>query len=156
LGHDHAHAGHSHGAGSANKSRLTLVLALSGTYMIVEVVGGLLSHSLVLLAEAAHMFTDVAALALALFAIRFAERPPTPERTYGYHRVEILAALANSVFLITLCGLILLEAVERLGNPPEVHGEAMFLVAAFGLVVNGIGIAVLRGGAADSLNVKAA
>jgi cobalt-zinc-cadmium efflux system protein len=81
MGHDHSHTpGHSHSAGSANKGRLKFVLALSCTYLVVEVVGGLLSGSLALLAEAAHMFTDVAALALALFAIRFAERPPTPQR----------------------------------------------------------------------------
>ena len=157
MGHEHsAEGGHAHSAGSRNKNRLALVLALTGSYMVVEIIGGLLSHSLALLAEAAHMFTDVTALALAFFAIRFAERPPTPERTYGYHRVEILAALANAAFLIALSGLILFEAVERLGNPPAVHGKAMFLVATFGLIVNGVGIFVLRAGAADSLNVKAA
>ena len=157
MGHEHsAEGGHAHSAGSRNKNRLALVLALTGSYMVVEIIGGLLSHSLALLAEAAHMFTDVTALALAFFAIRFAERPPTPERTYGYHRVEILAALANAAFLIALSGLILFEAVERLGNPPAVQGKAMFLVATFGLIVNGVGIFVLRAGAADSLNVKAA
>ena len=157
MGHEHsAEGGHAHSAGSRNKNRLALVLALTGSYMVVEIIGGLLSHSLALLAEAAHMFTDVTALALAFFAIRFAERPPTPERTYGYHRVEILAALANAAFLIALSGLILFEAVERLGNPPAVQGKAMFLVATFGLIVNGVGIFVLQAGAADSLNVKAA
>jgi cobalt-zinc-cadmium efflux system protein len=159
MGHDHTHeGGHAHGgtAGSRNKKRLAIVLGLTSSYLVVEVIGGLLSHSLALLAEAAHMFTDVAALAMAFFAIRFAERPPTPERTYGYNRMEILAALANAVFLITLSGLILFEAVQRLRNPPEVHGKAMFLVASFGLVINAIGILVLRAGAAESLNVKAA
>ena len=118
MGHEHsAEGGHAHSAGSRNKNRLALVLALTGSYMVVEIIGGLLSHSLALLAEAAHMFTDVTALALAFFAIRFAERPPTPERTYGYHRVEILAALANAAFLIALSGLI------------AVQGKAMFLVA---------------------------
>jgi cobalt-zinc-cadmium efflux system protein len=157
MGHDHTHeGGHAGSAGSRNKKRLAIVLGLTSSYLVVEVIGGLLSHSLALLAEAAHMFTDVAALAMAFFAIRFAERPPTPERTYGYNRMEILAALANAVFLITLSGLILFEAVQRLRNPPEVHGKAMFLVASFGLVINAIGILVLRVGAAESLNVKAA
>jgi cobalt-zinc-cadmium efflux system protein len=102
------------------------------------------------------MFTDVAALGLALFAIRFAERPATPERTFGYYRVEILAALANAVFLIVLSGLILFEAGERLFAPLAVEGKLMFLVASAGLLVNAAGILLLRHGAAESMNVKAA
>ena len=157
MGHDHFHeSGHAHSAGSRNKGRLRLVLGLTGSYMVVEVIAGLMTNSLALLAEAAHMFTDVAAVALALFAIRFAERPATSKRTYGYHRVEILAALANGVLLVSLSGLILFEAIHRLDNPPEVQGKAMFLVAIVGLIINGIGIFVLQAGAAESLNVKAA
>lgn len=154
--HDHETGGHDHSRSAVNKKRLAIVLALTGSYMGVEIAGGLLTGSLALLAEAAHMFTDVAGLALAYVAIKFAERPATPERTYGYHRVEILAALANSVVLICLSVFILIEAVERLTLPPEVHGKGMFAVASFGLLVNAIGIVILRAGATESLNVKAA
>lgn len=151
----HGH-GHSHSAAGANKGRLKVVLGLTASYMLVEVVGGLLTHSLALLAEAAHMLADVVGLALAFMAVRFAERPATPERTYGYYRVEILAATVNAVVLMCLSVFILIEAGERLRNPPEVAGGAMLLVAAFGLAVNLVGVFILRAGAAESLNVRAA
>lgn len=104
---------HSHSAAAANKHRLAIVFGLTSTYLIAEVIGGLLTGSLALLADAGHMLTDVAGLGLALMAIKFAERPATPERTYGYYRVEILAALTNAVVLIGISLYILYEAWER-------------------------------------------
>src|SRR4030095_8608667 len=106
------------------------------TYLLAELVGGLMTQSLALLADAGHMLTDVAGLALALMAIRFAERPATPERTYGYYRIEILAALTNGVVLIGIALYILYEAYERFRHPPEVQSVPMLVVATVGLVVN--------------------
>lgn len=150
--------GHGHGFSSAsrNKRRLAIVLGLTTLFMAAEVAGGLYTHSLALLADAAHMLTDAGGLALALFAIWFAEKPATPERTYGYYRAEILAALANAVVLIGISGLILYEAYARLIHPPTVASRPMLLIAALGLLVNGVGLAVLRGGSQEGLNMKGA
>lgn len=139
-----------------NKRRLALVLALATTYLVAEVVGGLLTNSLALLADAGHMLTDVAGLALALLAIRFAERPATPERTYGYYRIEILAALSNAVILIGISLYILYEAYQRFRNPPEVESGTMLAVASVGLAVNIIGMYLLRSASEESLNMKGA
>lgn len=139
-----------------NKRRLEVVLALTGLYLVAEVVGGLLTKSLALLADAGHMFTDVGGLALALIAIRFAERPATPDRTYGYYRAEILAALANAVVLICVSIYILYEAYQRFRDPPEVATAGMLAVAGIGLAVNLAGFFILRRGAAESLNLKGA
>ncbi len=151
MAHDHAHT-----PAGKNKRRLAVVLGLTTLYLVAEVVGGLLTGSLALLADAGHMLTDVAGLGLALLAIRFAERPATPERTYGYYRVEILAALANAVVLIGISLYVLYEAYERFHNPPEVQSGAMLLVALVGLAVNVAGIFILRAGARESLNMKGA
>ena len=147
---------HAHSAAGANKRNLTIVFALTSTYMIVEAVAGWTTHSLALLADAGHMLTDVAGLGMALLAIRFAARPATAERTYGYYRVEILAALMNAVILIGISFLVLYEAVERLRKPPEIHSGVMLGVAVVGLVVNIAGVTILRRGSSDSLNVKGA
>jgi len=148
--------GHSHTPASRNKKRLVIVLALTTTYLIAEVFAGLLTHSLALLADAGHMLTDVAGLGLALMAIQFAERPATPERTYGFYRVEILAALANSVVLIGISVYILYEAYHRFRNPPEVQSQAMLAVASIGLLINLVGIYLLRAASKESLNMKGA
>lgn len=148
--------GHSDTPASKNKKRLAIVLGLTTAYLIAEVVGGLLTHSLALLADAGHMLTDVAGLGLALLAIQFAERPATPERTYGFYRVEILAALSNAVVLIGISMYILYEAYQRFRNPPEVQSGAMLGVAAVGLVVNIVGIYLLRAASEESLNMKGA
>jgi len=148
--------GHTQTAAGKNKKRLIIVLTLTTAYLIAEVVGGLLTHSLALLADAGHMLTDVAGLGLALMAIQFAERPATPERTYGFYRVEILAALTNAVVLIGISVYILYEAYQRFRNPPEVQSGAMLAVAAVGLVVNIIGIYLLRAASEESLNMKGA
>jgi cobalt-zinc-cadmium efflux system protein len=151
----HAHH-HHHDHRGQNKKRLTVTLALAGGYMVAEVVGGLLTNSLALLADAGHMLSDVAALGLSLFAVRLAERPATPTRTYGYHRAEILAALANGATLLAICVFILIEAYERLWNPPDVRGGTMMAIAAGGLGVNLIGLWVLGGGKSESLNIRGA
>lgn len=148
--------GHSHTPAGKNKKRLAIVLALTTAYLIAEVVGGLLTHSLALLADAGHMLTDVAGLGLALMAIQFAERPATPERTYGFYRVEILAALTNGVVLIGISIYILYEAYQRFRNPPEVQSGAMLGVALVGLVINIVGIYLLRAASEESLNMKGA
>lgn len=141
---------------SGQKRRLGIALGLTSLYLGVEVVAGFLTHSLALLADAGHMLTDVGGLALALVAMRFAERPATPEKTYGYYRVEILAALANAVVLIVISALVLFEAYRRFRTPPEVESRLMLAVAVAGLVVNVAGMLVLRGGSSRSLNVKGA
>ncbi len=150
--------GHAHGQSAAgrNKKSLAIVCGLTFAYLIAEVVGGLWTGSLALLADAGHMLTDVMGIALALFAIWFAERPASPERTYGYYRVEILAALTNAVVLISISLYILYEAYERFLNPPEVQSGWMLAVAAIGLAVNIAGIFILRAGSKESLNMKGA
>lgn len=152
MSHDH---GHRHER-SGNRKRLALTLALAAGYTVAEVVGGLLTNSLALLADAGHMLSDVAALGLSLFAIWVAERPPTLRRTYGYYRAEILAALANGAALIAVSLFIFVEAYHRFRQPPEVMGPAMLGVAAGGLVVNLIGLWLLHGGRGESLNVHGA
>jgi cobalt-zinc-cadmium efflux system protein len=124
--------------------------------MVAEVVGGVLSNSLALLADAGHMFTDVAALALSIVAIRLAKRPPTTRRTFGYVRLEILAALVNGAALLVISGLILIEAWERLSDPVEIDGVVMLLVATLGLGVNVVGAVLLHSHAHDNLNVRGA
>lgn len=139
-----------------NKGRLKVVLGLTLTYLIAEIIGGILTKSLALLADAGHMFTDVGGIALALFAINVASRPASPEKTYGYYRAEILASLANAVVLIGISVYILYEAYQRFLNPPEVQSKAMLIVAAIGLIINIAGIFILRKSSQESLNMKGA
>jgi len=124
--------------------------------MVVEVVGGLLTNSLALLADAGHMLSDAGALALTLFAIWAAERPPTPRRTYGYYRAEILAALVNGATLVAIALFIFIEAWERFREPPEVQGALMMGIATGGLVVNLLGLGILSAGRTESLNMRGA
>jgi len=124
--------------------------------MVAEIVGGLLSNSLALLADAGHMFSDTAALALAMFAMWVAERPPTASRTYGYYRIEMLAALANGAVLVVIAFFILGEAWERLADPPEVRAPLMLAVASGGLLMNLIGLWLLGEGKSLSLNMRGA
>jgi cobalt-zinc-cadmium efflux system protein len=148
--------GHVQSAGSRNKKSLAIVFGITSFYLVVEIIGGLWTGSLALLADAGHMLTDVAGVGLALLAIWFAEKPASPERTYGYYRVEILAALTNAVVLILISLYILYEAYERFRNPPEVQSATMIGVAVVGLIVNLIGVYVLRAGSGESLNMKGA
>lgn len=146
-------------AGSAarrHRNRLAWALALTLTYMTAEVIGGLFTGSLALLADAAHMMTDAGGLLLALFAIRFAERPATPQKTYGYLRAEVLSALLNAVVLLLLTIYILYEAYKRFINPPEILSGPMLVVALVGLLVNLISMRLLAAGSSESLNVRGA
>jgi cobalt-zinc-cadmium efflux system protein len=148
-------AGHDHGAG-ANAHRLTWALVLTGSFLIVEVIGALTFNSLALLSDAAHMLTDVAALAIALAAIKVGQRPADDTRTFGYRRFEILAAAFNALLLFVVAGYVLYEGVRRLMAPTEVQSLGMMAIAAAGLVVNLISMRLLAGGKDDSLNVKGA
>jgi cobalt-zinc-cadmium efflux system protein len=149
-GHDHAHAHHD------GRGRLTAVLTLTLLFLAVEVVAGFMTGSLALLADAGHMLTDVAGLVLALLAMKIAERPASPRRTFGYHRAEILAALTNGVLLLAVAGYILVEAWERFREPRPVPSGTVLLVAAVGLLVNLAGALLLRSGARSSLNLRGA
>jgi cobalt-zinc-cadmium efflux system protein len=151
MGHEHPHP-----RGLANRRRLALVLALTLGFLAVEVVAGFLTGSLALLADAGHMLTDVAGLILALAAMKFAERPPSPRRTYGYHRVEILAALTNGVVLLGVAGYILVEAWQRFLHPTPVAGVPVLVVATVGLAVNVVGALLLHSGSRANLNVRGA
>lgn len=137
--HDHAHHSHEHHhdhARGASQRTLLIVLALTFCYMLAEAIGGYLANSLALLSDAGHMFTDVAALALALLALRFASRPATAKKSYGFYRLEILAALVNGVALIALSVLICVEAYQRFRQPEEVQGWTLVWIATGGLAVN--------------------
>lgn len=147
---------HTHHAAAANRSRLALTLGLAAAYMVAEAIGGWLTGSLALLADAGHMLSDVAALGLSLFAMWMARRPPTSRRTYGYHRLEILAALANGATLVAISLLILAEALQRLREPPAVAAPAMMGIAVGGLLVNLAGLWILRRGRDENLNVRGA
>ena len=149
--HGHARAGH-----LGNARRIFWALALTASFMLVEVVGGVVSGSLALLADAAHMLVDVVSLLLAWIALRLSRRPADRTRTYGYHRFPVLAAFANGVGLVFIVGWILIEALGRLASPTEVLAGPMLAVAAAGLVVNAAAFAVLRGGESDNLNVRGA
>jgi cobalt-zinc-cadmium efflux system protein len=143
-------------AGARHQRRLAWTLALTGSFLLVEVAGGLWTGSLALLADAGHMLTDVGAIALSLFAVRLAQRPPSPLHTYGFLRVEILAALVTGLVLLVMAGAILLEAWHRLWAPPEVQGGIMLAVAVGGLAVNLAAMRLLHEGAAESLNLRGA
>jgi cobalt-zinc-cadmium efflux system protein len=132
------------------------VLVLTALYMVAEAAGGLLSGSLALLADAGHMLSDVAGLGLALLAMGMARRPPTPARTYGYQRMEILAALANGAALVAIAVWVLVEAAGRLVSPPPVVGGVVMAVAAGGLVMNLVGMGLLSRDRGRSLNLRGA
>lgn len=154
--HDHSNGhAHDHTAG-ANARQLTIALALTGTFLIVEVIGGLVFNSLALLSDAAHMFTDAAALAIALLAIKIGQRPADEKRTFGYRRFEILAAAFNAVLLFVVAGYVLYEGIKRIVAPEPVGSIGMLIVAAAGLVINLISMRILSSGKDRSLNVKGA
>ncbi|MCI0339446.1 MAG: cation diffusion facilitator family transporter [Acidobacteria bacterium] len=135
---------------------LLIVLVLTFTYMLAEAIGGYFANSLALLSDAGHMFTDVAALALSLLAVRFASHPATPRKTYGFYRLEILAALINGVMLIVLSLLICFEAYQRIRHPEEVKGWTLILISSGGLIVNLISAYLLSRGHKETINVRGA
>lgn len=149
--HEHGPPGH-----ESNQRRLLSTLSLAAGFMVVEFIGGLLTGSLALLADAGHMLSDVAALGLGYFAFWMTRRPASPQRTFGYYRTEILVALWNGAMLIGIAVLILIEAYERLGSPGEIHGAGMMMVAAGGLGVNLLGLWILHGGQSSNLNMRGA
>ena len=159
LMHQHrggSHHGHSHGRATGSRRRLSIVLVLTAVYMLAEAVGGWMSGSLALLADAGHMLTDVAALALALIAVWFSSRPATSSKTFGYYRLEILAALINGVALVLISLLIFYEAYKRWSEPPEVRSGLMMVVATGGLIVNIVCAWILHSDHKDDLNVRGA
>jgi len=158
MSHNHSHSGHSHNHGhNANKKALTLSFILIAGFMVVEFIGGLMTNSLALLSDAGHMLSDAVALGLSLAAVIFGQRQATPEKTYGYKRFEILAALLNGIALVVLSIYILYEAIVRLSSPPQVIGKGMMIIAVTGLIINIIVAFILyRGGTKENLNVKSA
>lgn len=163
-GHSHGH-GHSHGAGlghshhdlrNESKKGMLTVLALTGTYMVIECVTGFLTGSLAMFADAGHMLSDVGALLLSLLAVWFASKPATPGKTYGYYRSEILAGFFNALALVVLSLVVLYEAYRRFSNPPEVHGIPVLIVAAIGLAMQLVSLKMLKKSADASINTRAA
>jgi cobalt-zinc-cadmium efflux system protein len=151
--------GHTHDpgiAGAGQRRRLVVVLVLTLAVMAAEIVGALVSGSLALLADAGHMGTDAAGIALALGAVTLARRPARGRRTFGWQRVEILAAVANGLLLLGVAGYVLVEAVRRIGHPPQIDSGLVLVVAAIGLAVNLAALAVLHRARGASLNVRGA
>ena len=151
MAHDHVH-----GTDKSNLKRVMIALVLTGTFMVVEVIGGIISGSLALLADAGHMLTDTMALALAAAAFHVSKRPAGGNLTYGYQRFQILAAFVNGLSLLLVVGWIFYEAVQRFVTPREILGETMLTVAAAGLVINIISFAVLHSGDQENLNIRGA
>jgi cobalt-zinc-cadmium efflux system protein len=160
-GHNHSHGtdAHSHShtpSGPGAERRIVWAMLLTGGFMVAEVVGGLISGSLALLADAGHMLTDVGALILAYAGIRFGRRPGDPRRTYGYQRLEVLAAFVNGITLLVLSAWILVEAARRLFEPVEVLSGTMLTVALVGLAVNVASFFILRSGSEQNVNIQGA
>lgn len=153
--HDHAHSPH-HDFRNQNRKKLWAVLTMTVLFMAVEVVAGLFTGSLALLADAGHMFSDAAGLALALIAVWYSARPPSKARSYGYYRTEILASLVNAMMLIGISLFVLYSAATRLLAPPEVLSGPMIWVALLGLMINFIAVKILHSSATHSLNMRGA
>ena len=139
-----------------NRRDLTVALAITAGYCLVELIGGWVTNSLALLSDAGHMFADVGALSVSIFALHLAQRPPTASKTFGYHRVEILAAFVNGLVLWLIVGLIVREAYQRFFDPPAVRGAGMIAIAVVGLGVNLVSLWVLRRSQSTNLNLRAA
>lgn len=157
-GHGHAHGGAAafESAGLRHRSSLSFAFGLTAVFMVVEVTVGVTTRSLALLSDGAHMGTDVLGLGMALAAITLASRPQTSQRTFGFYRLEVLAALANGVLLFGVAGYVLFEAARRFASPPGVPGTPLLVVAVIGLVVNLVSFRLLTAGSKESLNVRAA
>ncbi|PYS07483.1 MAG: cation transporter [Acidobacteria bacterium] len=153
--HGHTH-GHGHEIGRTARGSLKAALIITAIFLVAEFVGALYTNSLALLADAGHMLTDVAALGLSFFAIRMSSRRATPRKTYGFYRVEILAALLNGLFLILIAIYIFYEAYQRLSDPPQVKAGWMLVIAAVGLLANLASAYLLFGKHRESLNVRGA
>jgi cobalt-zinc-cadmium efflux system protein len=160
LTHDHAHHGHAHAHPAPSdrdgERRLLWVLVLTAVFMVAEAVGGWLAGSLALIADAGHMLSDAAALALAWVAFRVARRPHDDKRSYGYHRFQIIAAFVNGLVLFAIAAWVVVEATGRLRAPQPVLAGPMLVIAIAGLAVNLVALAVLRTGDRRNLNIRAA
>lgn len=158
MSHNHDHGGHSHSHDHiTNKKALTLSFLLIAGFMFVEFIGGILTNSLALLSDAGHMLSDSVALGLSLAAVIFGQKTATIEKTYGYKRFEILAALLNGIALVALSAYILYEAIVRLSSPPHVIGKGMMIIAVIGLFINIIVAWILsRGATKENLNIRSA
>jgi cobalt-zinc-cadmium efflux system protein len=155
--HSHDHGSHDHNhAHGANERRVFWAMILTAVFMVAEVVGGVISGSLALLADAAHMLTDAAALGLAWGAFRIARRPADKRRSYGYDRFQVIAAFVNGLSLILLVGWIFWEAFDRILTPSPILAGPMLIVAILGLVVNIVAFFILHGGAKDNINIEGA
>ncbi len=141
---------------ATDRRHLTIAFGIAVALLVVEVVGGIAANSLAVLADAGHVLTDVTGIGLSLAAMWIAGRPATDGRTFGYFRAEILAAVANAVLLVGVAAIILVSAIGRLDDPPEVQGGLMFVLGVVGLVANGAAVLLLRRSAAGSLNVRGA
>ena len=148
--------GHEHVSEIKHEKPLWWAFGLTSVFLVAEVIGGLITNSLALLSDAAHVGTDVIALAISLFAVRMSRKPPDAKRTYGFARMEAIGALVNGGMLFLVAGYILWEAVGRFRQPPDVASTGMLVIAALGLVVNLISMRLLKAGSGDSLNVKGA
>ncbi len=155
MAHDHGSHAHNHAAG-ANSKMLGIALGLTTAFLIAELIGSFVFNSLALLSDAAHMFTDSAALAIALAAVKIGQRPADDARTFGYRRFEILAAAFNALLLFAVAGYVLWEGVSRFFQPSEVESTGMLIVASIGLVINIIAMKLLSAGKDQSLNIKGA
>ncbi|MDN4642779.1 cation diffusion facilitator family transporter [Arthrobacter sp. PsM3] len=159
MGHDHSH---SHGISASatgtakHRKRLIAVLAITLAVVLIQIIGALVSGSLALLADAGHMLSDAAGVFIALLAAWIATRPASDQRTYGYQRAEVLAALANALVLIVISVVIFTEAIRRMGSAPEVHTDVMLYAAVLGAIANLVSLLILRGGQKESLNVRGA
>ncbi len=149
MNHDHDHS-------RGNMRRVQIALILTASFMVVEVIGGIISGSLALLADAGHMLTDSMGLALAALAFRVSAKPADSRRSYGYQRFQILAAFVNGLSLLLIVAWILVEAIQRLMSPPEVMAETMLVIATGGLVVNLLSFVVLHGGDQKNMNIAGA
>ena len=157
MAHSHPHGNHNHDHGrGADRRALAITFVLTTVFTVAEVVGGLVTGSLALLADAGHMLSDTLSLGVALFAVWLAGRPSTPNRSFGYKRAEILAALFNGATLVAISVWIFIEAYHRFREPPEILGGWMLVVAAVGLVVNVAGAAILSRSGGESLNLQGA
>lgn len=157
MAHSHPHGNHNHDHGrGADRRALAITFVLTAAFTVAEVVGGLVTGSLALLADAGHMLSDALSLGVALFAVWLAGRPSSPNRSFGYKRAEILAALFNGATLVAISVWIFIEAYHRFREPPEILGGWMLMVAAVGLVVNVAGAAILSRSGGESLNLQGA
>ena len=157
MAHSHPHGNHNHDHGrGADRRALAITFVLTAAFTVAEVVGGLVTGSLALLADAGHMLSDAFSLGVALFAVWLAGRPSSPNRSFGYKRAEILAALFNGATLVAISVWIFIEAYHRFREPPEILGGWMLMVAAVGLVVNVAGAAILSRSGGESLNLQGA